>query len=114
MHKCSNAQSVWVDTSTCILHTHTHTHTQDPGISNTQPRGSYEPYDMGVEMDIFVKNSSNQLLIGRVSVQALYIKINIKPVLQNQTPFNFKGMAQYYSLPRFHQPSHKQLLDDTN
>ena len=39
---------------------------QDPGISNNQTPGSYLPYDLGVKMDIFIKNDSQQLLIGKV------------------------------------------------
>ncbi|XP_045214547.2 lysosomal alpha-glucosidase-like isoform X2 [Mercenaria mercenaria] len=38
----------------------------DPGISNSQPLGSYSPYDLGVEMDIFIKNESNKLFVGRL------------------------------------------------
>lgn len=38
----------------------------DPAISSNQPAGSYPPYDDGVEMDIFIRNSTGQLLIGMV------------------------------------------------
>ena len=38
----------------------------DPGISNTQTPGTYFPYDLGIQMDIFIKNSSGQLIIGTV------------------------------------------------
>lgn len=38
----------------------------DPGISASEPIGSYPPYDKGITMDIFIKNSSNQPLIGKV------------------------------------------------
>ncbi|KAK5642360.1 hypothetical protein RI129_008527 [Pyrocoelia pectoralis] len=38
----------------------------DPGISASEQIGSYVPYDKGVEMDIFVKNSSGQIFIGKV------------------------------------------------
>lgn len=38
----------------------------DPGISNTQPPGSYRPYDLGEKMDIFIKNETGQLFIGSV------------------------------------------------
>ncbi|XP_046367237.2 lysosomal alpha-glucosidase-like [Haliotis rufescens] len=31
----------------------------DPGISNTQPAGSYAPYDLGMKMGIFIRNSDN-------------------------------------------------------
>lgn len=38
----------------------------DPGISGSEPVGSYPPYDKGVEMDIFVKNATGQIFIGKV------------------------------------------------
>jgi len=31
----------------------------DPGISNAEERSKYPPYDLGIEMDIFVKNSAD-------------------------------------------------------
>lgn len=39
---------------------------QDPGISNHEPNGSYKPYNLGLETNVFVKNSSGGLLVGRV------------------------------------------------
>lgn len=39
----------------------------DPGVSASEKPGTYQPFDKGVEMDIFVKNSSGQLFIGKVS-----------------------------------------------
>eukprot|EP00117_Sycon_ciliatum_P014403 scpid26772/ scgid2150/ Lysosomal alpha-glucosidase; Acid maltase len=38
----------------------------DPGISSTQSAGSYLPFDDGLKMDVFLKNSSNQPIIGSV------------------------------------------------
>lgn len=38
----------------------------DPGVSAGELKGSYPPYDMGIKMDIFVKNSSGQPFIGKV------------------------------------------------
>lgn len=38
----------------------------DPGVSASEQSGSYTPYDKGIEMDIFVKNSSGQPFIGKV------------------------------------------------
>lgn len=39
----------------------------DCGISaGEDPSSSYSPYQMGLEMDVFVKNSSNQLFVGKV------------------------------------------------
>ena len=36
----------------------------DPGVSASEKPGSYPPYDLGMSMDIFVKNSSGQPFIG--------------------------------------------------
>jgi len=39
----------------------------DPGISSTQPTGSYPPYDEGIKQDIFIKTAySNEPIIGKV------------------------------------------------
>lgn len=38
----------------------------DPGVSGGEPAGSYPPYDRGMELDIFMKNSSGQPFVGRV------------------------------------------------
>jgi alpha-glucosidase (family GH31 glycosyl hydrolase) len=38
----------------------------DPGISAVEEAGSYPPYDDGVAMDCFIKNSSGGLLEGQV------------------------------------------------
>ena len=38
---------------------------QDPGISNVNP-DAYAPYEEGLKDDIFMKNSSGQLLITKV------------------------------------------------
>lgn len=43
----------------------------DPGISASELPGSYSPYDKGIEMDIFIKNSSNQPLVGKVSITSV-------------------------------------------
>lgn len=39
----------------------------DAGISAGEIPGSYPPYDLGIEMDVFVKNVSKQPFIGKVS-----------------------------------------------
>ena len=39
---------------------------QDPGIGSDEPSGSYPPYDEGVQMNVFIKNSTGSLLIGKV------------------------------------------------
>ena len=38
----------------------------DPAVSGAEPAGTYPPFDDGLKMDIFIKNSSNQLFIGKV------------------------------------------------
>eukprot|EP00095_Tigriopus_kingsejongensis_P008887 snap_masked-scaffold566_size135349-processed-gene-0.4 protein:Tk08887 transcript:snap_masked-scaffold566_size135349-processed-gene-0.4-mRNA-1 annotation:"lysosomal alpha-glucosidase" len=38
----------------------------DPGVSGSEPKGSYPPYDRGMELDIFMKNSSGLPFVGRV------------------------------------------------
>lgn len=39
----------------------------DPGISSTQPNGSYTPYDEGVKRGIFMKKfNSTELIMGKV------------------------------------------------
>jgi len=38
----------------------------DPGISSGEKKGSYPPFDEGLEMDIFIKNSSGQPFEGNI------------------------------------------------
>ena len=38
---------------------------QDPGISNQSP-GKYYPYDLGIDMDIFIKDDQGKPLVGKV------------------------------------------------
>ncbi|XP_059156797.1 uncharacterized protein LOC131941537 [Physella acuta] len=38
----------------------------DPAVSVEQPAGTYPPFDDGQKMDIFVKNASNEILIGKL------------------------------------------------
>nr|XP_057904994.1 lysosomal alpha-glucosidase isoform X2 [Doryrhamphus excisus] len=38
----------------------------DPGISTTSPPGTYPPFDDGLKRDVFIKNASGDLLIGKV------------------------------------------------
>lgn len=39
---------------------------KDPGISSTQPSGSYKPYSDGMSMDVFVKTTDGKPLVGTV------------------------------------------------
>ncbi|XP_024127392.1 lysosomal alpha-glucosidase [Oryzias melastigma] len=38
----------------------------DPGISSTSPPGTYPPFEDGVKRDVFIKNATGQILIGKV------------------------------------------------
>lgn len=38
----------------------------DPAISGTEPKGTYAPLDDGLQLDIFVKNSTGDLFVGKV------------------------------------------------
>lgn len=38
----------------------------DAGVSASEPKGTYPPFDTGIDADIFVKNSSGGLFIGKV------------------------------------------------
>uniref|UniRef100_A0A672MSW6 Lysosomal alpha-glucosidase n=1 Tax=Sinocyclocheilus grahami TaxID=75366 RepID=A0A672MSW6_SINGR len=38
----------------------------DPGISSASPPGSYKPFDDGLKRGVFIKNSTGQILIGKV------------------------------------------------
>lgn len=40
----------------------------DPGISGSEKPGTYPPYDEGLQLDIFIKNSSGQPFVGKVSL----------------------------------------------
>jgi alpha-glucosidase (family GH31 glycosyl hydrolase) len=64
----------------------------DPGISSTQPAGSYPTYDEGLKRRIFItKFNSTNPLIGKVNeTYRLFIEI------QN---FIFEGLARSYSIP---------------
>ncbi|XP_069701371.1 lysosomal alpha-glucosidase-like [Periplaneta americana] len=38
----------------------------DPGVSASEEPGTYPPYDDGLQMDIFIKNSTGQPFVGKV------------------------------------------------
>jgi len=38
----------------------------DPGVSGSEKPGTYPPYDEGLQLDIFIKNSSGQPFVGKV------------------------------------------------
>lgn len=39
---------------------------QDPGISSTQPEGTYWPFDEGLRRQVFIKDAEGRTLIGKV------------------------------------------------
>uniref|UniRef100_A0A7N6BX32 P-type domain-containing protein n=1 Tax=Anabas testudineus TaxID=64144 RepID=A0A7N6BX32_ANATE len=49
------------------LHTHNQRYVMilDPGISSTQPQGSYWPYDEGLKRGVFIKDAEGKTLIGK-------------------------------------------------
>lgn len=49
----------------------------DAGVSASEAEGTYPPYDEGVRMDIFVKNSSKQIFIGKVSISIVISNVII-------------------------------------
>lgn len=50
------------------LHAHNQRYVMilDPGISSTQPEGSYRPFDEGVKRGVFIKDAEGKTLIGKV------------------------------------------------
>ncbi|RVE75910.1 hypothetical protein OJAV_G00003470 [Oryzias javanicus] len=50
------------------LHAHNQTYVimLDPGISSTQPKGSYWPFDEGLKRGVFIKDAEGKTLIGKV------------------------------------------------
>lgn len=52
----------------CRWHLWPYLDVQDPGISSTQPQGSYWPYDEGLRRDVFIKDADGETLIGKVKL----------------------------------------------
>ncbi|KAM9770100.1 lysosomal alpha-glucosidase [Menidia menidia] len=50
------------------LHAHNQTYVMilDPGISSTQPEGSYWPFDEGLKRGVFIKDAEGKTLVGKV------------------------------------------------
>lgn len=70
----------------------------DPGISSTQPSGSYEPYDNGIKMDVFVKDDNGKPLIGKVWPGPTAFPDFFHP---NATSFWLKSAAKFHKILPF-------------
>ena len=57
------------------------THAQDPGISSDQPRGSYPPYDQGIELGVFVTNASGHPIVGQVCTKNSFETLAIMTIM---------------------------------
>ncbi|XP_056890732.1 lysosomal alpha-glucosidase isoform X1 [Takifugu flavidus] len=57
----------------------------DPGISSTQPEGSYWTYEDGLKRDVFVKDSEGNVIIGKVRIcrPSLPLLKMTSPCIQN-------------------------------
>lgn len=44
----------------------------DPGVASREKPGTYPPYDNGINRDIFIKNSSNLPLEGKVYILKIF------------------------------------------
>lgn len=78
----------------------------DAGVSASEIPGTYPPFDIGIKMDIFVKNSTGQPFIGKVCLFHLLIirHYGIPKEYMDQMSFiSHVGVEQsFYSLARFH------------
>lgn len=45
----------------------------DAGVSASEVPGTYPPFDIGIKMDIFVKNYTGQPFIGKVRIKNYFI-----------------------------------------
>lgn len=62
----------------------------DPGISSTQPNGTYLPYVEGIKRNLFItKFNSTELMIGKVRI--ILLNSNCHVIFT-------KGMARLYGL----------------
>lgn len=68
----------------------------DIGIGASEKPGTYKAYDRGIEMDIFVKNSSNQPFIGRVWNKGSTVYPDFTH--PNSTPYWVEMMTDFHKL----------------
>ncbi|OTF74082.1 hypothetical protein BLA29_009311 [Euroglyphus maynei] len=71
----------------------------DPGISAGETPNSYPPYDVGVRMNVFIKNSSDQIFYGKVWNR----KSTVWPDFfhPNATPYWTEMFSQYHQTISF-------------
>lgn len=46
----------------------------DPGISASEPPGTYIPWDEGLHLEIFIQNQTNQPFIGKVCMHLEFLQ----------------------------------------
>ena len=73
---------------------------QDPGISSTQPAGSYWPYDDGVKRGVFINDSDGNTLIGKVGLSPLEKPLipTFSRCLSIASPTHLIGRGHYIQL----------------
>ncbi|XP_047222103.1 lysosomal alpha-glucosidase [Girardinichthys multiradiatus] len=78
------------------LHAHNQTYVMilDPGISSTQPEGSYWPFDEGLKRGVFIKDAEGKTLIGKV-----WPGLTAFPDFSNEVTHEW----WYENLKRFHE-----------
>jgi lysosomal alpha-glucosidase len=107
----------------------------DPGISSTQPHGTYPPLDEGIAGDVFI-NVSGKPLVGKVwpgetacalpysshhvlaRLQAAFLFFCRIAISNVQTSLTLSQMSQFLSrscaLPGFFQAQHAQVVAEPN
>lgn len=43
-------------------------HLQDPGVAKNEPPGTYPPYDLGMQYDLFIKKEDGTPIVGEVKM----------------------------------------------
>ncbi|XP_052750004.1 lysosomal alpha-glucosidase-like isoform X2 [Galleria mellonella] len=71
----------------------------DPGISASQKPGTYPPYDRGIEMDVFIKNNTNQPLLGKVWNEGLTVYPDFTH--PNATAYWVEMLTAYYKKVKY-------------
>ncbi|KAJ0178509.1 hypothetical protein K1T71_006332 [Dendrolimus kikuchii] len=66
----------------------------DPGIGASEKAGTYAAYDRGIEMDVFIKNSTNQPFVGKVWNVGLTVFPDFTH--PNSTPYWVEMMTDFH------------------